>query len=219
MQPIYIDFLNRLDIEALAITDDEILEAIETSLATQGRDEAVIEPRVHFEPGVACGHFNVLRGALKAPIDLAGVKMVGDFVDNYTLGLPSELAILLLLDPRTGIPKAILDASGITDMRTGAVTAIGAAHLARKPSKILGRIGAHWKGCVEAADIMVEASRPWSCRSPTSWPKSWSMTGASAVAASSAACVPMSRLAGCPRRHCMPSSARGFALPDRMGSA
>ena len=62
MQPIYIDFLNRFDIEALAITDDEILQAIETSLATQGRGEAVIEPRMHLEPGVANGHFNVLRG-------------------------------------------------------------------------------------------------------------------------------------------------------------
>lgn len=138
MQPIYIDFLNRFDVEALAIDDDEILAAIETSLATQGRGEAVIEPRMHLEPGVSNGHFNVLRGALKAPINLAGVKVVGDFVDNYTLGLPSELATLLLLDPGTGIPKAILDASGITDMRTGAMTAIGAKYLARRSSKVLG---------------------------------------------------------------------------------
>ena len=142
MQPIYIDFLNRFDVEALAITDDEILLAIETSLATQGRGEAVIEPRMHLEPGVANGHFNVLRGALRAPIDLVGVKVVGDFMDNYTLGLPSELATLLLMDPATGVPRAILDASGITDMRTGAVTAIGARHLARKDSKILGHVGA-----------------------------------------------------------------------------
>ena len=142
MQPIYLAYLNRLDIEELKITDDEILAAIESSLASQGRGETVIEPRVHLEPGVANGHFNVLRGAIKAPIDSAGVKVVGDFVDNYTLGLPSELAILLLFDPRTGVPKAILDASGITDMRTGAVTAIGAKYLARKNSKILGHIGA-----------------------------------------------------------------------------
>lgn len=142
MQPIYLAYLNRLDIDALKITDDEILLAVETSLASQGRGETVIEPRVHLEPGVANGHFNVLRGAIKPPVDLAGVKVVGDFVDNYTLDLPSELAILLLFDPRTGVPRAILDASGITDMRTGAVTAIGARHLARKDSKILGHIGA-----------------------------------------------------------------------------
>lgn len=142
MQPIYIAYLNRLDIEALAITDDEILRAVEGALASQGRGETVIEPRVHLEPGVANGHFNVLRGAIREPIDSAGVKVVGDFVDNYKSGLPSELAILALFDPRTGIPKAILDASGITDMRTGAVTAIGAKHLARKGSKVLGHVGA-----------------------------------------------------------------------------
>ena len=53
MKAIYMDYLNRLDVEELAMTDAEILEAIETSLATQGRGETVIEPRVHLEPGVA----------------------------------------------------------------------------------------------------------------------------------------------------------------------
>ena len=142
MPPIYITFLNRLDIEELALSDEEILAAIETSLAAQGRGQTVIEPRVHLAPGQSNGHFNVLRGAINAPIDRAGIKVVGDFVDNYKLGFPSELAVLALFDPRTGAPKAILDASGITDMRTGAVTAIGAKHLARKNSKVLGHIGA-----------------------------------------------------------------------------
>ena len=72
----------------------------------------------------------------------AGVKVVGDFVDNYQLGYPSELATLLLLDPTMGAPRAIIEASGITDMRTGAVTAVGAKYLARKDSRILGHIGA-----------------------------------------------------------------------------
>jgi alanine dehydrogenase len=142
MPPIYITFLNRLDIEALKITDDEILAAIEGALATQGRGEAVIEPRVHLEPGVARGHFNVLRGSLGGAINAAGVKVVGDFVDNYQKNLPSELAVLTLFDRFDGRPKAILDASGITDMRTGAITAIGAKYLARKGSRVLGHIGA-----------------------------------------------------------------------------
>ena len=140
--PIYITYLNRFDIEALGITDQEILDAIEMGLAMQGRGQSVIEPRVHLHPGVSNGHFNVLRGALTEPVDYAGVKVVGDFVDNYKLGFPSEMAVLLLMDPATGAPKAILDAGGITDMRTGAVTAIGAKHLARKGSKVLGHIGA-----------------------------------------------------------------------------
>jgi len=142
MDPIYIDYLNAFDIEALALTDAEILTAIETSLAAQGKGETVIEPRVHLEPDASFhGHFNVLRGYV-APIGLAGVKVVGDYVDNYKLGYPSEFGVLNLFDPRTGVPKAILDATVITDMRTGAVTALGARHLAKKNSKVLGHIGA-----------------------------------------------------------------------------
>ena len=143
MKPIYINYLNGLDIEALAITDAEILEAIDTSLAAQGRGECVIEPRMHLKPDAGVdGHFNVLRGAIGAPINLAGVKVVGDFVDNYKQDLPSEVGMLTLFDPRTGIPMAIVDATAITDMRTGAVTAIGAKYLARRNSKVLGHIGA-----------------------------------------------------------------------------
>src|SRR6201985_3505086 len=142
MPPIYITFLNRLDIEAVALTDDEIIGAIETSLGAQGRGQTVIEPRVHLAPGQSNGHFNVLRGAIAAPVDRAGIKVVGDFVDNYKLGYPSELGVVVLLDPRMGAPKAILDGAGITDMRTDAMTAVRAKYLARKNSKILGHIGA-----------------------------------------------------------------------------
>jgi ornithine cyclodeaminase len=143
MQPSYLTYLNGVDIAELALTDDETLQAIESSLAAQGRGNCVIEPRVHLAPKAGVdGHFNVLRGAIGAPLNLAGVKVVGDFVDNYKLGLPSELGMLNLFDPRTGVPIAIVNATAITDMRTGAITAIGAKYLARKDSKILGHVGA-----------------------------------------------------------------------------
>ena len=139
---IFIDYLNGLDIQALAMNDAEILAAVEGGLVAQGNGQTVIEPRVHLEPNPDFhGHFNVLRGYV-APLETAGVKIVGDYVDNYLHGLPSEFGILNLFDPRTGMPRAILDATVITDMRTGAVTAIGAKHLARKQSKILSHIGA-----------------------------------------------------------------------------
>ena len=142
MQPIHFTYLNRLDVERLALTDAEILAAVELALAAQGNRETVIEPRVHLIPkDSAEGHFNVLRGVIH-PLGLAGVKVVGDFVNNYHRGLPSELAVLNLFDPETGAPKAILDATSITDMRTGAMTALGAKHLARKGSKVLAHIGA-----------------------------------------------------------------------------
>ncbi|NYZ14074.1 ornithine cyclodeaminase family protein [Azospirillum sp. RWY-5-1] len=142
MDPIDFTFLNRADVEALALTDDEILAAVEAGLHAQGNGQTVIEPRVHLVPeSSAKGHFNVLRGYVK-PMGFAGVKVVGDFVDNYKRGLPSELAILNLFDPETGALRAIIDATGITEMRTGAMTALGAKHLARKNSRVLGHIGA-----------------------------------------------------------------------------
>ena len=142
MQPIHFTYLNGPDIAQLALTNAEILAAVEQSLKAQGNGEVVIEPRVHLVPESSDkGHFNILRGYVK-PLGLAGVKVVGDFVGNYKRGLPSEMAILTLLDPETGMPKALLDATAITDMRTGAMTALGAKYLARKDSKTLGHIGA-----------------------------------------------------------------------------
>jgi len=136
---IELTYLSGADIAALALTDDEILDSVRGVLAAQGRGETVIEPRMHLFPRGAGGHFNVLRGAVPAT---AGVKVVGDYVDNHQLGLPSELALLLLMDPATGVPQAILDATAITEMRTGAVTAVGAEHLARRDARVLGHIGA-----------------------------------------------------------------------------
>jgi alanine dehydrogenase len=142
MAEIHFTYLNGPDIAALAMTDQEILDAVEGGLRAQGAGQAVIEPRVHLIPDKAFnGHFNVLRGYL-APIGVAGVKIVGDYVDNYKRGLPSEMALLNLFDPRTGMPRALLDATAITDMRTGAVTALGAKYLARRGSRVLGHIGA-----------------------------------------------------------------------------
>lgn len=143
MQPIFLTFLSGLDIESLALEDDEIVGAVEGALAAQGRGETVIEPRVHLIPDAHIrGHFNVLRGYLGATVNLAGVKVVGDYVDNYLRELPSELGVLALFDPATGMPRALMDATAITDMRTGAVTAIGAKHLARRDSRVLAQIGA-----------------------------------------------------------------------------
>lgn len=142
MQPIHLTFLNGPDVERIALTDTEILAAVERGLEAQGRKQVVIEPRVHLVPqDSSLGHFNVLRGAV-LPLGLAGVKVVGDFVNNYKVGLPSELAVLNLFDPVTGVPIAILDATSLTDMRTGAMTALGGKFLARKNSKVLGHIGA-----------------------------------------------------------------------------
>ena len=169
MPSVHLRYLGGPEVEQLALTDDEILNSIEGVLRAQGRGETVIEPRVHLIPDPAVhGHFNVLRGYVK-PLGVAGVKVVGDYVDNYKLGLPSEMALLNLFDPKTGMPLAVIDASAITDMRTGAVTAVGAKHLARKGSRVLGHIGArgtaYWNvrlldHLFDFAEIRVHSRRP-----------------------------------------------------------
>ena len=142
LENLTLHYLNARDIKALEMTADEIIAAQEGSLAAQGRGETVIEPRMHLRPDSEFrGHFNVLRGYI-APIGIAGIKVVGDFIDNYKLGYPSEFGMLTLMDARTGVPRAVIDATAITDMRTGAMTAVGAKYLAPSKPKVLGHIGA-----------------------------------------------------------------------------
>ncbi len=142
MKRIELKYLNGPDIARLGPSDELILGAVERGLRAQGSGDTVIEPRVHLHADpLADGHFNVLRGSIPA-LGLAGVKVVGDFVENYRKGLPSEMALLGLFDPSTGMPKAIVDATAITEMRTGAMTAIGARYLARSDAQVLGHVGA-----------------------------------------------------------------------------
>ncbi len=135
-------FVSDLDVDRLRLTPGEILGAVETAVLAQGEGEVVLEPRVHLiPPNGGKGHFNVLRGYVGTE-GICGVKIVGDFVENYRLGLPSEVALVNLFDPETGVPLGVVDGTMITSARTGALTALGAKYLARPDSKVLGHVGA-----------------------------------------------------------------------------
>src|SRR5262249_3590479 len=174
MAEVTLTWLGGPDIAPLRLGHEENLSAVEAGVLAQGRRQTVIEPRVHLIPDPAFkGHFNVLRGYL-APLKLAGVKIVGDYVENYKRGLPSEMALLNLFDPLTGMPVAILDATAITDMRTGALTALGAKYLAPRNPRVLGHIGArgtaYWNvrlldRLFNFAEIRVHSRRSESCDS------------------------------------------------------
>jgi alanine dehydrogenase len=139
---LWLRFLSGPDIDSLGLTNAEILAAVTDAVRAHGEGRVVVEPRVHLVPdNDGAGHFNVLRGHLSAP-GVSGVKVVGDFVSNYAAGLPSELGLLTLYDPRTGVPLAIMDATLITACRTGAMTAVGARYLARPDARVLGHVGA-----------------------------------------------------------------------------
>jgi alanine dehydrogenase len=172
---LWVRFLSGPDINSLGLTGAEIIEAVEGAVRAHGEGRAIVEPRTHLVPGDG-GHFNVLRGHLAglgpagaSTGGVSGVKVVGDFVGNYTLGLPSELGLLTLLDPATGIPLAIMDATLITACRTGAMTAVGAKYLASPDARILGHVGARgtalWNVLLlnlvlDLAEIRVTSRRP-----------------------------------------------------------
>jgi alanine dehydrogenase len=135
-------FLDRETVRSLLPDTRALLQIVEGGLAAHGRREVVLPPKSHLVLDDRFnGHFNILSGYV-APSDIAGVKVIGDYVDNHRHGLPSEVALLTLYDPRTGAPRALLDATVLTWLRTGAVTGIGARHLARSESRIVGHVGA-----------------------------------------------------------------------------
>jgi ornithine cyclodeaminase len=162
-------FLSRTDIEELAVPAEDVLAAVEAVVRAQGDGQVTLDPRVQHVPDPAFpGHFNVLRATVW-PLNVTGVKVVGDYVENYRAGLPSELALVTLYDPRTGVPLAIVDATEITERRTGALTALGARHLARAGSKVLGHLGARGTAfsnvsmldrLFDFAEIRVTSKRP-----------------------------------------------------------
>src|SRR3954453_11986062 len=138
MTNLWLLFLSGPDIDALALTATEIVDAVESVVAAHGRGETVFEPRVHLVPdNGGTGHFNVLRGHVSTLGErgISGIKVIGDFVPNYEQGLPSELGLATLYDPFTGVPLAVMDATLVTEARTGAMTAVGAKHLARPDAR------------------------------------------------------------------------------------
>ncbi len=71
-----------------------------------------------------------------------GLKVVSVRPDNRQRGLASIHAVMLLVDPETGMPAAVLDAEWLTALRTGAATGVATDALARSDASVLAVIGA-----------------------------------------------------------------------------
>lgn len=72
---------------------------------------------------------------------VGGVKIVNVTPGNSTRGLPAITASYLVFDEVTGEHKAILDGATLTAMRTAAVSALAAKHLAAADAKTLLVVG------------------------------------------------------------------------------
>ncbi|WP_144097498.1 tyramine oxidase subunit B [Croceicoccus sediminis] len=71
----------------------------------------------------------------------AGMKWYGSNIANRELGLPRSILTFILNDVDTGAPLAFMSANLLSAYRTGAVPGVGARHLARKDSKVVGILG------------------------------------------------------------------------------
>jgi ornithine cyclodeaminase/alanine dehydrogenase-like protein (mu-crystallin family) len=73
--------------------------------------------------------------------EIAGVKVVTIFPENPAQGKPTTQGMILLSDAKDGAHIALMTASYLTRLRTGALSAIATERLARKDSKLLTVIG------------------------------------------------------------------------------
>lgn len=86
-------------------------------------------------------HFINSMPAYSNKYDMAGIKWVSVMSDNHSNRLPTTMGTIILNCARTGYPVAILDASYLTQIRTGISAAIGAKYLARTESETVTLIG------------------------------------------------------------------------------
>jgi alanine dehydrogenase len=74
-------------------------------------------------------------------LGMAGVKIVNVHPQNPSKGLPTVMALTVILSIENGMPEAVINATRLTDMRTGAAGAVAAAYLAPRKSVVMGVVG------------------------------------------------------------------------------
>ena len=78
----------------------------------------------------------------EGPINTAGVKVVTVHPENPKSKLPTVIGTTLLIDPDTGIPVSLMDATYLTALRTGAAGGVAIKYLAMPNSTIAAFVGA-----------------------------------------------------------------------------
>jgi ornithine cyclodeaminase/alanine dehydrogenase-like protein (mu-crystallin family) len=135
-------YLSATDVTALMPPVEERLGLAEralTALATPGASELPPKIGIHARPTGAFAH--AMPAHLRTPGDdvvgdLVGMKWVSVFRDNKARGLPATNAVVVLNDPSTGLPTAILDGGPITAQRTAAVSGVAIRQFA---PQVVGR--------------------------------------------------------------------------------
>ncbi len=132
-------YLSRSAVESLGMTMAEVLEAVENGFRLKGLGRTEMPPKPGIHPRADC--FIHAMPAYVREVEAAGLKWVSGYPPNAAKGLPYISGLLVLNDPETGIPIAVMDCAWITAMRTGASVGISAKHLARADSAVAGILG------------------------------------------------------------------------------
>ena len=137
-------YLSREDVEAVDLSMADIIAALEEMFREKGQGKVEMPPKpgIHTRPDA----FIHAMPAYIPSLEAAGMKWVSGYPGNQARGLPYITGLLVLNDPLTGIPLAVMDATWITAMRTGAATALAARYLARPESSTLAVLGCGVQG-------------------------------------------------------------------------
>ena len=103
------------------------------------RGQATMPPKVYL-PLPGKNDFRAMPAYLAHPPS-CGLKWVNVHPHNVKYGLPSVMAVIVVNDPKTGVPLAIMDGRLITKMRTAAAAAVAAKALAKAGSHRVGLVG------------------------------------------------------------------------------
>jgi ornithine cyclodeaminase/alanine dehydrogenase len=141
---------------ASSISMGEVVEVCEKTFRGMGEGKVVNPTKVTLDLGIdgQWPGYNASMNAMPAYIgwqDIAGIKWIGGWYDNPSLGLPYLSAMILLVDPKTGRFLAAMEGKRITDMRTGAQSAVAMKHFTDKRSVVLGLYGAGAQGRTQTA--------------------------------------------------------------------
>jgi ornithine cyclodeaminase/alanine dehydrogenase-like protein (mu-crystallin family) len=132
-------YLSRADVEGLGMSMREVIEALDAGFAAKGRGETEMPPKpgIHTRPD---SFIHAMPAYVRDP-EAAGLKWVSGYPSNTAKGLPYITGLLVLNDPETGVPLAVMDCAWITAMRTGASAGISARYLARDDGEVAAFVG------------------------------------------------------------------------------
>ena len=119
---------------------DEILMAVENAFRAYGQRQVQMPPKSYLFYSKYEGDLRTMPAYIE-PIEATGVKIVNVHVRNHERGLPTVMATIILNDPTTGFPLAIMDGTYITALRTGAAGAVAAKYLSRSNARRIAFVG------------------------------------------------------------------------------